>query len=251
ALAADEAGIPAELLGSPDIEDGFATSSGRFLSRRQAEKHLGIEGDRFGSGLTSNILSRKEGLYSNPKESALAPGIINAMDNAENALASNAVRMGEGKPIRGYHGTGQVFDKANTDDFWIATNPDFAGQYATKGPNPNVIPVDADLQNIVKLGDLDLSMQVPLWWEFWKKAKSPTAIEAARKAGADAVDWTWALGERTGQIYQVVKPNTVRSATTGEQLFSNPATAPFGLLGQDQPTDDELLNNILAQYGGR
>jgi hypothetical protein len=110
--------------------------------------------------------------------------------------------------LRLYHGTGATFDRFNTPDVWATPNPDMASQWANHmsvdGGAPNVIPLEIKNARITR-------------------PKSQTADADAERAralveGYDVIDW----GNFDGaNYYQAVRPGTVRSATTGETLFSD------------------------------
>jgi hypothetical protein len=147
--------------------------------------------------------------------SAVSRGSVAGAERAEasSGLPSSPVGAGSNPPFRAYHGTGANIEKFSGDHVWVAKDPNYANHYADAALRldkpANVMPVDVHANKIFK-GD-----------EFGDIHRQTAE---ARAAGYDAIDW----GEGT---YQVLNPGVIKSATTGETLFSNPPdAAPAGLL---------------------
>jgi hypothetical protein len=202
-------------------------------------------------------------LFSNPKEGGLAGWAASMMGRKEpvpSALPSHSVEAGS-PPVRAYHSTYadfDKFDKTKSDEFGVhfGTPDQVNSRLVEKGglekrdgfENARVLPVDLQIKNPLDVRDLpdwspqDLAQQlrqngVRLTREelsTLNRANNRTSnaiIEnALDRAGYDALRYQ-NLSEGAGNSYAVWKPGTVKSATTGETLFSNPPdAAPAGLL---------------------
>ena len=167
------------------------------------------------------------GLYSNASKEGAVPAIV--------ASQADSLPMGQAS-IRAYHGMdgpvlGGAFDGPS---FWATDRPATASRYAEglhRGPKfeataPNVLPVDmagkiydaTGLEN--KIGIFDIARQ------------------NARESGADIIKYI-------GGNYEAINRGTVRSATTGETLFSNASKegAVPGIasaLGKSEPAIEQV-----------
>jgi hypothetical protein len=146
-----------------------------------------------------------ETLFSNDDSAAL-PGTI-----------LNAVEQGKPQGIRAYHGSPRAIEGpflGAGDSMFVATDPALASAYASMHvggrASPNVMPLDVTFENLMPPGaykarDLD-------------KFGGVSIQDYARARGHDGVDY----GDG---VYASVKPGTVRSATTGDLIFSNDESA--------------------------
>ena len=81
-------------------------------------------------------------------------------------------------------------------------------------------------------------------------------LQALETQGVDGLQYKNAMGrEGPGLSYIATKPGTVRSATTGEKLFSdtgNPSPLGAALAGsQDDDTSSHAaIMDLLKKYGG-
>jgi hypothetical protein len=160
---------------------------------------------------------------------------------------------GKGQPLTVYHGTKSAFDKfdmkkAGASDEGLAGkaayftyNPEEASGYALNetfggmGDAPNVIPAHAAIKNpfVITHGVLpdgrtlkDLNGGIGITSEGGSAVR-----QLAEAGGHDGV----VFADRDGSVRHVAafQPNTVRSATTGETLFSNSKeAAPVGAFAQ-------------------
>ena len=130
-----------------------------------------------------------------------------------NALGSAFRPKPAGSPmsVKAYHGTGETFDKFSTPEVYGGT-PEHANVFAMLegSQKPNVIPLEMNFQNAIRSSDY----KMPDDW-------TDGYASYARSLGADGVDF----GDG---IFAALKPNTVRSATTGEVLFSDNRPSLFG-----------------------
>lgn len=149
-------------------------------------------------------------------------------------LPSHSAEAGS-TPItaRVYRGTGYPEGKIDprTREYFASDNPDIAATYAD-GPTPAVFPSDVTFRNplVVDVGG-GLYDEVPGHGTMYN------TVEAAKQAGNDGVVFRNIVDPMRGDAgpvattYAALKPGTVKSATTGETLFSNPPeAAPAGLL---------------------
>lgn len=153
-------------------------------------------------------------------------------DTSRPSVMGSAVGSAEQQPIRAYHGTGATIDRFNTEHVFASTDPGVASKYSDwypGGGSPQVLPLDMHFGRVLsrsdpKLAGLDMD----------------EIHAAARLGGYDGVDW----GEGT---YSAVQPNTVRSATTGEVLFSD--TSRPSLLGSAVAAEQAPTKGITAYHG--
>jgi hypothetical protein len=155
----------------------------------------------------------------------------------EGGLLSNILGYFQGNKepvtVRGYHGTRSEFDKFNGPSVYASENPDAASEWAMvanrDGEAPNVLPLDITASN-----------------PYYAKSLFPDQAELDRIAAADpdvvfyppSTQYGTTFDKYPGQVFEARKPGTVRSATTGETLFSNadskPALLASGLdMGQE------------------
>lgn len=161
-------------------------------------------------------------------------------------------------PIRAYHGTYNYFPGK-----FDAQKSELAPHFGTLDQANNILadnfngghvyPVDLDFQNVVDLEDqgswlaLDTAraledrdhLRFSGLQNIVEAFQEPDRAKALRdelvKRGVDAIRYNNDY-ENPAVSYMAVRPGTVRSAITGETLFSNPkegALAPFALSGQD------------------
>lgn len=168
-----------------------------------------------------------------------ADQIVRLYSNAskEGGLLSNILGYFQGNKepvtVRGYHGTRSEFDKFNGPSVYASENPDAASEWAMvanrDGDSPNVLPLDITASN-----------------PYYAKSLFPDQAELDRIAAADpdvvfyppSTQHGTTFDKYPGQVFEARKPGTVRSATTGETLFSNadskPALLASGLdMGQE------------------
>jgi hypothetical protein len=149
-------------------------------------------------------------------------------------LPSHSVEAGSA-PVtaRAYRGTGYP-DQDTGPTYFASDNPSIASTYA-QGPNPSVIPSDITFRNPMVLDAAGGSYDsIPGHGSMFN------AVEAAKQAGNDGlvirniVDPMKGYEGPPATTYAALKPGTVKSATTGETLFSNaPDAAPVGMLAMD------------------
>lgn len=135
--------------------------------------------------------------------------------------------------VRGYHGTRSEFDKFNGPSVFASENPNAASEWAMvanrDGDGPNVLPLDITSSN-----------------PYYAKSLFPDEAELSRIASADpdvvfyppSTQHGTTFDKHPGRVFEARKPNTVRSATTGETLFSNASkegAVPAVLAGQEFP----------------
>lgn len=118
--------------------------------------------------------------------------------------------------VRGYHGTRSEFDRFNGPSVYASENPDAASEWAMvanrDGEAPNVLPLDITASN-----------------PYYAKSLFPDQAELDRIAAADpdvvfyppSTQHGTTFDKYPGQVFEARKPGTVRSATTGETLYSN------------------------------
>lgn len=118
--------------------------------------------------------------------------------------------------VRGYHGTRSEFDKFNGPSVFASENPDAASEWAMvanrEGGGPNVLPLDITASN-----------------PYYAKSLFPDQAERDRIVRADpdvvfyppSTQHGTTFDTHSGRVFEARKPGTVRSATTGETLFSN------------------------------
>ena len=176
-----------------------------------------------------------------------ADQIVRLYSNAskEGGLLSNILGYFQGNKepvtVRGYHGTRSEFDKFNGPSVYASENPDAASEWAMvanrDGEAPNVLPLDITASN-----------------PYYAKSLFPDQAELDRIAAADpdvvfyppSTQHGTTFDKYPGRVFEARKPGTVRSATTGETLFSN-ASKEAGSLpallgaGQEQDIPDWLL----------
>jgi hypothetical protein len=174
--------------------------------------------------------------------SAVSRGSVAGAERAEASSGLPSIRPEAGSaPVtaRVYRGTG--YPDADTGPTYFASDsPQIAATYA-EGPNPSVIPSDMTFRNPLTLDAAGGSYDaIPGHGSMFN------AVEAAKKGGNDGlvirniVDPMKGYDGPPATTYAAIGPGTVKSATTGETLFSNPKdAAPAGLLatgeGEEAP----------------
>jgi hypothetical protein len=155
---------------------------------------------------------------------------------ASSGLPSHSVGAGSA-PVtaRAYRGTGYPKNEVDPHrEYFASDSPDIAATYA-QGPTPAVFPSDVTFRNplTVDVGG-GLYDQVPGY------GTMHNTVQAARTAGNDGVvfrnirDPMKGEDAPLGTTYAAIGPDTVKSATTGETLFSNaPDAAVPGVLAMD------------------
>jgi hypothetical protein len=151
-----------------------------------------------------------------------ADQIVRLYSNAskEGGLLSNILGYFQGNKepvtVRGYHGTRSEFDKFNGPSVYASENPAAASEWAMvanrDGEAPNVLPLDITASN-----------------PYYAKSLFPDQAELDRIAAADpdvvfyppSTQHGTTFDKYPGQVFEARKPGTVRSATTGETLYSN------------------------------
>ena len=160
------------------------------------------------------------------------------------AVASGAVRDGgESASLRAYHGSAHAngldyiknHDLPGRDHFmWSSSSPDVADVYAAThksnpaeynqppGYAPNITPVDLEFKNPYVINN-----ERPVDWENVLKNRGDVASIDMMAARARDMGHDGLIVENvrdSGPVattYAALQPNTVRSATTGEVLFSD------------------------------
>ncbi len=204
---------------SPILPDWKAR--GRWTMPDLAPSPNAIDGDA--------ILAELSALSDTGKPSILG----SAMAGSSADLASPAASAITQPPIRAYSGTFAEPFGTFKEGPWMSTNPDVAGMYAgthmLNDPLWNkttgrIYPVEINPQNpfTVPRGE-------PINESLTRLGVNPKVFDgsiadAAREKGHDFAIYDIAAGQDGPWAhlqYQALKPNTVRSATTGETLFSD------------------------------
>jgi hypothetical protein len=234
---------------APQPEDavlaGLAmTGAGAFgLGSRAARGSVaGAERAEASSGLPSNSVEAGR-LASNPPEAAPAGFIPAAAGAGPQPLTARVYRGASNHeqwpPTNPRH-----------DAFWASDNPEVASSYASEairhgGDMGSVTPADVTFQN-----PMVVNAKGNRWdqWHADGEFSSNELLRQARNAGHDGLVIQQTQDGLTGGVpvattYAALKPGTVKSATTGETLFSNPPdAAPAGLLAtpyqEGQPMPD-------------
>jgi hypothetical protein len=167
---------------------------------------------------------------------AVSRGSVAGAERAEasSGLLSIGAEAGSA-PVtaRVYRGTG-VPGAENGWAYFASDNPSVAATYAD-GPAPAIIPGDMTLRNPLVIDAAGANYDnIPGHGLMYN------AVEAAKKGGNDGlvirniVDPMKGYDGPPATTYAALKPGTVKSATTGETLFSNPKeAAPAGMLAMD------------------
>jgi len=174
----------------------------------------------------------------------------------DNALASNAIRREGTTPVLAYRGSVHTGPMRSRTPYFSSSR-DVAEDYSLANGAPNRMSTDVHLRfnNPLRV-DAQGSMwdQIPFEGEL-ETTDNLAAI--ARRRGHDGIAVENVIDEsdnpalgRKQTTYAALRPGTVFSATTGEQLFSNPKTsalAPMAL--SEDGSDDDFLSALLARYG--
>ena len=136
--------------------------------------------------------------------------------------------------MRGYRGARTDEGQFHPGDtYWATSNPEVASTFALQNewPRqtvPNVSPVDVNFAN-----PLVIESPTPYDWAAVPfdggTTMTNSVADAARLRGHDGVIFNNIM-EGTGDLpattYAALRPNTVRSATTGETIYSRGAPLP-------------------------
>ena len=141
-------------------------------------------------------------------------------------------------PVNLFHGTAGPVDRFNTRDLWASPSERTAAQYADlaaakTGADKNIIPLELHSDKIMT--------PAKRWMD------ENTARQQALDGGYDAINWG-PFETGGGDYYQVVRPNTVRHAETGETLFSDtgkPSILGSALAGAEQRNALHLEGGLL------
>ncbi len=224
--------------------EGFVTNKGRYVSRQEAQDLLGQYADYPGE-LHANSLNeiRLKNRINNPdlladSSRASLPGVL------VNAAEQNA-------PIRAYHGMngpleGGKFDpqrfagRNHMDDtrgVFLTTNPETASGWAewakpaNHPQNERWVPDRNQPSEGTAVVPADVSFRNPLHAEakgdpslYWYENRYKL-LAAAERGGHDGIVISPRFGKREDATVVALQPNTVRSATTGNMLFSSPLGA--------------------------
>jgi hypothetical protein len=175
-------------------------------------------------------------------------------------FAEQAAQPSTGAPIRAqaYRGSGST--STPTREFWASSSPDVANSYtgldmlaaseatgvplaaAQRFEAPNVSPVNMEFSN-----PLTVSRSKPYYWSeipFEGGTVNADALAGiAANRGHDGLILQNILDSvgrgQPATTFAALKPNTVRSATTGETLFANPAEGSLLSLAQQFLNQDE------------
>jgi hypothetical protein len=180
------------------------------------------------------------------------------------ALAANSMREAPG-PItaRVYRGASNAEQWPPTNPrhnaFWASDNPEVASSYASEaikhgGPMGSVTPADVTFHNPMVVNAKGNR------WDQWNadgQFSSSELERQARNAGHDGLVIQQVQDGLAGVVpsattYAALKPGTVKSATTGETLFSNaPDAAPAGLLatGEGERPQQDFMLELLRRHG--
>jgi hypothetical protein len=162
------------------------------------------------------------------------------------------VRDAAEKPTRAYHGTPEAWEGRARGPFWMSENPDVANQFAMNPyitdtfnpPSPAVMPLNVDTSNYLRIKPNSLldkfdrrfgEMNVmPIEDEvgniIGKEGRNWT-FDIAKLLGYDGVKWDSVRRDFNEPVMAAIRPTgTVRSATSGDVIYSNPtdikASAP-------------------------
>jgi hypothetical protein len=180
------------------------------------------------------------------------------------ALAANSMREAPA-PItaRVYRGASNHEQWPPTNPrhnaFWASDNPEVASSYASEairhgGDMGSVTPADVTFQNPMVVNAKGQR------WDQWHpegQFSSDELVRQARNLGHDGLVIQQTQDGLNGVVpvgntYAALKPGTVRSATTGETLFSNPPDAPpAGLLatGEESNPQQDYMTELLRRAG--
>lgn len=188
--------------------------------------------------------------YDIPESQQIVRGVSSNPDGA--SIPGVVVRDAAEKPTRAYHGTPEAWEGRAKGPFWMAKNPDVANQFAMNPyitdtfnpPSPAVMPLNVDTSNYLRikpnslLGKFDRrfgEMNVmPIEDEvgniIGKEGRNWT-FDLAKLLGYDGVKWDSVRRDFNEPVMAAIRPTgTVRSATSGDVIYSNPtdikASAP-------------------------
>ena len=205
--------------GMPSHMDAIERAYGA-LGQKRVDRTYG-RGDLGYIGKDGAWMSREDAgmrLYGEPAEMDSTALYSNA--SKEGGLLSNILGYFQGNKepvtVRGYHGTRSEFDKFNGPSVYASENPAAASEWAMvanrDGEAPNVLPLDITASN-----------------PYYAKSLFPDQAELDRIAAADpdvvfyppSTQHGTTFDKYPGRVFEARKPGTVRSATTGETLYSN------------------------------
>ena len=176
----------------------------------------------------------------------LGLGLLGGM--ADNALGSAGGKLTQPQGIRAYHGT-------TADDFtkfdespWFSPDASFASQYATPGDDVlgRVYPVDLKFKKPFSVSSDNYDAN----WQALGADPSAYNYDLAAAARAQGYDgMAFDMGPGMPNEYQALKPSTVFSATTGEQLYANAPTGAAVPLATQGGQDENEMTRVLRQYG--
>jgi hypothetical protein len=199
----------------------------------------------------SGMRSRDDTLHANPPEAAPV-GFIPTIAGAERQPFTARVYRGASNheqwpPTNPRH-----------NEFWASDNPEVASSYASEairhgGDMGSVTPADVTFQNPMVVNASGKR------WDQWNsdgQFSSNELVRQARNAGHDGLIIQQVQDGLNGVVpsattYAALKPGTVKSATTGETLFSNPKdAAPAGLLatGEGEHHSRQQARNPSGQF---
>jgi hypothetical protein len=205
-----------------------------------------------------------ETLFSNAPDAApvgALPAIANASEPVTARVYRGAMQEEKWPPVDG-----------RNDTFWSSSNPSVADLYSGSGsignPTgwatqdlasdiiPSVTPANVSFRNPLEINKggtpipfNDIPFEGKNLW-------SEELAQLARQRGHDGLvlhnvqDGGWP--PPTGTTYAALQPGTVKSATTGETLFSNPPS-PTGLLpmagGGGETQRPDFIEQLLRKFG--
>jgi hypothetical protein len=157
----------------------------------------------------------------------LGRAAIEAGSGAELPLAARVYR---GSPIRE---TWAPDGALRNTTFWASDNPEVAGLYAgDRGVGPNIVPADVSFKNPLVVDAKGREWASIPWGS--RTTATDTLANLARMFGHDGLVVRNVRDNIEGgplaTTYAALRPNTVFSPLTGEQLYANGSGLP-GLLG--------------------
>lgn len=168
-------------------------------------------------------------------------------------LASGIVReAAEAAPQRMYHGTSaaddfSTFRPSESGSFgpgvYVSRDPEFAGTFAPEGTGARMLPLDVD----GPLATMEQYLKT-----LHASGRNP---EAAQRALLDQ-GYTGVSGDIGGSkfsdVTNVFKPGSIRSATTGETLYSDglPSLFPAALYDDQEPQSSYASGGNVADTSG-
>jgi hypothetical protein len=213
----------------------------------QGHGHWAVPGMIYGPAMAAARLFGQGGFWNGPQDPQAASDMRdvlysiyggNALADAGRAAELAAVRTNPAVAARVYRGSpiGETWapeGALRNTTYWASDNPEVANTYArVRGDGPNVMPADVSFKNplVVDAGGREWT-GIP-WGS--RKVATDTLANLARTFGHDGLVVRnvrdMIEGGPLATTYAALRPGTVFSPLTGEQLYANGSGLP-GLLG--------------------